>query len=249
MARCKTTPIRAGEIDVDDGNYLRRTLELTWHELPLLMQGALLLAAALAPPAILVLLQLPLPAGLAALLCAAPAWTAYCYLAGRLAVGRSTDLRAMLVAFAAYYGRGIVLAAPVLVLACLFWGTPDLRSPASDTAAILLASARTVQMLALAFAICTTMQALALLALFDLSLRDAAGNALLILLARPWAALGLAGLAYLLLGAALPLGPGAWLLALVLYALFQVNATLMVSKQLLDAQQARRALQPREKLQ
>ena len=238
------TPITANDIDVGDGSYLRRVLEQTWQELPLLMLGALLLAAACLPAALLLFFARPALAGAAALLCAVPAWTAYCHLAGRIAVGRSVGLDVMPAACARMYWRSTVLAAPVLLLAYVFAVTRTSGGALDDVSAlpaIVLTAAETVQGLVLLAAGCATGQALALLAAFDLPLRSAAGNSLLILLARPWMVLGLASLAYLLAAAAWCLGPAAWLLALVVYALFQVNATLMVSKQLLDAQCGRTA--------
>ena len=236
------TPITMSDIDVEDGNYLRRVFEQTWQELPLLMLAALLLAVICLPAALLLVLGLPMLAGLAALLGAVPAWTAYCHLAGRVAVQRSTSLSAMPAAFGALYRRSIVLAAPLLALTYLFAAArADSGGAGDDVSLVILTAATAVQFVVLLCAGGVTLQALALLAVFDLPLRSAASNSLLILLAKPWVVLGLVGLAYLLAAAALPLGPSGWLLALVVYALFQVNATLMVSKQLFDAHRDRTA--------
>jgi hypothetical protein len=239
MAMRGVTPIAASDIDVADGSYLRRVLGQVWQELPLLMVGALFPALACLPPALLLLSGLPLPAALAALLGAVPAWTAYCHLGSRIAVQRSTGLGVLPAAFGAMYGRSVLLPALPLALAWLLAGA---RAPAgAGAAAVLVTAGETVALLVLLAGACAAVQALALVAAFDLPLRQAAANSLLILLAKPWLVLGLASLAYLLAAAAWRIGPAGWLLALGVYTVFQVNATLLVSKQLLDAQQGRAA--------
>lgn len=231
-------PVTRGDLDLEDGSFVRRAFTCLWQELPLLMLGALFPAVGCAPAALLLIFDLPWLAGAAALLCAVPAWTAYCRLVSRIAVQRSTSIRALPPAVAAVCGRSIVLAAPLLLLAGWWAAWPSVPQAAPDAGdAVLLTAAAALETAAVLVVFCATMPALSLLAVFDLPVRAAALNSLLILSAKPWVVLGLASLAYLLVAAAVVLGPGGWLPALAVYAVLQTHATLLVSKQLLDAQQ------------
>jgi hypothetical protein len=148
---------------------------------------------------------------------------------------RSAGLRALPQTLAAVYRRSIVLAAPLLLLS-YWWTVTDafLQTTLPPESAVLSIAAEAATTAVLLVTGCVVALALGLLGAFDLGVRAAEGNSLLILLARPGTVLGLAGLAYLLATVAGVLGPGAWLPALALFASVQTHATLLASKQLLD---------------
>ena len=234
-------PLTPTDITIDERSYVRCVLTQIWQELPLLTGGALLFALACLPSLLLLVLGRPGLAALAALFGAVPAWAAYCYLVSCVAAARSTSLADMARAFAALYRRSSLLSIPALGLLYLLQVTQAAasRGVGTGTVSLLLVASATAQFLIL-FVVCLgTLHALALLAAFDLPIRWAVHNSMLVVLARPSVLLGLASLIYLLAAAARLFGPGLLLLAPSLYAPIQVNATLMISRELLTAQRNR----------
>jgi hypothetical protein len=233
-------PLEKSDLDLEDSSFVRSAFTSLWQDLPTLALGAVLPAAAGALSMVLLLLDLPTPAALVALVCGSPTWTAYCRLVCRLATGHSVRLRDLLPTCRDVYWRSITLAAPLLLIAWGFAALPagDRFAVASteEGVALLLIAANTVTLIALVVSVCAAMQGLAIVAAFDLPLRTAANNLAIVLLAKPWIVFGMASLAYLLATTAVPMGPAAWLLALIIYTVFQAHATILMSAQLIRVQ-------------
>ena len=234
-------PLAPTDIKIEERSYVRCVLAQIWQELPLLTGGALLFALACLPSLLLLVFDLPGLAALTGLFAAVPAWAAYCHLVSCVAADRNAGLADMARAFVALYRRSCLLSIPALGLLYLLQVTQAVAGVVSPwTASLLLVASTTAQFLIL-FVVCLgTLHALALLAAFDLPVRWAVHNSALVLLVRPSVMLGLASLIYLLAATAWLFGPGLLLLAPILYAPIQVNATLMISRELLTAQRNRR---------
>lgn len=226
--------VRAAEISVDDENYVRCTLTQLWEELPLLLCGTLFVALAALPSLLLLGNTRLIPlASLAAALTAAPAWTAYCYLAGRNAVQRKPRLSDFPGALIHYYVRSCLLAIPLALLSTALLATlPGL----TGSTPLLAVSGIVFQMLSLLILFLLGIYAFPLLALFDLSLRQAWTNSLILLLRWPLVATGLGSMVFLLALGARAIGPGAWAILPLILTPFAVNATLMLTKCVLDSQ-------------
>ena len=222
-------PLAPTDIKIEERSYVRCVLAQIWQELPLLTGGALLFALACLPSLLLLVFDLPGLAALTGLFAAVPAWAAYCHLVSCVAADRNAGLADMARAFVALYRRSCLLSIPALGLLYLLQVTQAVAGVVSPwTASLLLVASTTAQFLIL-FVVC-----------LDLPVRWAVHNSALVLLVRPSVMLGLASLIYLLAATAWLFGPGLLLLAPILYAPIQVNATLMISRELLTAQRNRR---------
>jgi len=230
-------PARASDIPVRDASYVRVTLAQMWDEAPLFLVGGLLVDLS-AVPAILIFLligHIPL-ATVVGLLAVVPAWAGYCYMIGRNALQFKPYLGDFLSAVLHYYGRSCLLGIPFVVLLPMVLITlPWLAGNPPP----LVVTGITLQVIALLVVCMLLSHALPLLACFDLPLRQVAANSLVLVLRWPWVGLGLLSMAFLLALAARWLGFGVWLILPVLFAPFEVNATLMVTKRALEAQRER----------
>jgi hypothetical protein len=224
-------PIRASQIPVEDANYVRVTLDQMWQELPALVVGSLLLALACALPLLLALAGLWLPAVLLVALATLPVWTAYCYLLGRNAAGFKPYLGDMLSAARHYYGRSCLLGIPALVLGTALGHLWPLLPPDPPLGVV---AGLTVQALLLLGVAMLLVHALPLLALFDLTLGQVWSDSVVLVLAWPLAAIGLLSMLFLLTLAARPLSPGSWLVVPLIFVPFQVNATLMLVRKIME---------------
>jgi len=225
-------PLRASDILATDKTYVKQVLTQLWEELPLLLAGGLLVDL-VAVPGVLVLLattNLPLVAVIFALT-AIPAWAGYCYMVSRNAAGFKPRLPDLLRGSVHYYWRSIVLGLPVaamvpLVALSYSWLAQD--------PPVLVVTGITLQIIALFMETLWLLHALPLLAGFDLSLKQAATNSLILVLRRPFVAIGLMSMAGLLTLGARALGIGGWLMLPVLWVPFEVNATLMLANQMVQ---------------
>ncbi|MCE7984295.1 MAG: hypothetical protein DYG89_24235 [Caldilinea sp. CFX5] len=230
------TPLRTAEISIDDATYVGATLAQLWEEMPLLLLGSLLVAGSIAPGWWLVVTGgVVAPACIGGIFVCAPLWTAYCYLVGRHAVGYKAHLRDLGRAFVHYYRRALVIAIPVAILAILV----HIALPvAVQAGSVLVVAGVTVQVIALCGVILLTLHALPLLALFDLPLRQVWAVSLALVVRWPLVALGLAAMAFLGGSLARLLGLGVWLILPLILTPFVVNATLLLTRQLVDVTKA-----------
>jgi len=228
-------PIRASQISLEGTNYVKRTLKDLWEELPLLVLGSLLMDLAAVPAVLILFLTRNVPlASVIGLLTIMPAWVGYCYTIGRNAVGFKLHFGDLLSASLHYYGRSSLLGIPsvILLLAVMItlpWLSKDLP--------MLVVIGIALQAIALLFSCLLLIHALPLLACFDLSLRQALVNSLILVMRWPIIAVGLLSLSFLLTLAARAIGLGTWLILPLLFAPFEVNATLMLSKRVVEMQE------------
>lgn len=228
------TPIRVSQILVDGNTYVKRTATQLWGEMPLLLAGALVVDLSAAFPILLFRItgNVPLACAVGLFTCL-PAWTGYCYTVGRNTAQFKPRLGDLLSAFFHYYGRSCVLGIPLVILLpaaliTLPWlaGSPPL----------LVVTGITIQVLALLFSCLLLVHAFPLLACFDLSLRQVWANSLILVMRWPLVAVSLLSMAFLLTLAARTFGLGTWLILPLLFAPFEVNAALMLTKQVVGAQ-------------
>jgi uncharacterized membrane protein YesL len=229
-------PITASEITVRDADYVRVTLAQLWEELPILIAGGILLALLAMPAAWLAANGMAPPAAALGVALVAPLYTALCYLAGRNAVGDKPRLSGMWSALAHYYTRSCLLMLPLAALLAAARMTLPLLGAALP---ILVITGIALQAIAALVACLLAIHAFPLLALFDLPLRQVWLYSLALVMRRPLVAVGLLSMIVLLACAADALGPGAWPLVPAVFVPFSVNATLMLTKQIKDAERTR----------
>jgi len=227
------TPIQAVQIPVADANYVKHTLVQLWDELPLLLVGALLVDLLAVPAALVFVLtgNVPLVSAVS-LFTVIPAWSGFCYMVGRNAAQFKPYLGDFLSAFLHYYWRSCLLGIPLAILLPAVLVTLPWLAKSPPT---LVVTGITLQVIALLVVCMLLSHALPLLACFDLPLRQVAANSLVLVLRWPWVGLGLLSMAFLLALAARWLGFGVWLILPVLFAPFEVNATLMLTKRALES--------------
>jgi hypothetical protein len=221
-------PIDASDINLDASRYFGQTLALIWEGLATWLGGALMLGIAALPALFLWLSSdFLLPPLVAAWLAVGPMWTGLCYVVARQALQYPVPLTHVLRAAARYYWRSLLLGLPLmLVLLLLLTTLPVLASEPP----LIVSVGIGFQLVTFVVLCLLGVFAFPLLAVFDLTLRQAWVNSLVLFVRWPAAAIGLLGLLGLLVVAGLWFGAVAWLLTPILFGPFAVTASLILAK-------------------
>jgi len=227
------TPIRASEIQIEDAHYVPETVRSIWEELPRMLAGAILVDLAL------IAFSWTLAAGAVPLACGllvaivVPSWSAYAHIVARNLVGFKPDLGSMLRAVPHFYCRSVLLGLPLaLFLMALLLLRSNLNAEFSVTTIAMV----TMLIVSGALLAALLMYGVAMLAAFDLTLREAWSYSFALVIRWPPVAIGLLSMAFLLMLAAKAIGIGAWIALPALLTPFQVSATLVLAKRVIIAQ-------------
>ncbi len=218
------TKVQVELVPTSEADYVSSTFRQSWEELPILLIASLPLGLAIA---LLLSYRSVLLVSVASVFALVPAWGALCYVVGRILMQSKPHLADLLSAFLHYYYRECLLALPLgalivalsIALPCLAVAPP-----------IPVISGITLQVLAFLATLMLLTHAVPLLALFDLSLREAWLYSAALLVRWPMVSIGLLSMAFLLALVAYWVGPACWLILPLTFVPFQVNATLMLTK-------------------
>jgi|GEM_PF-2860979 len=226
--------ITVSDLEWNSTIYVKQTAIQIWEDMPRFLLVSIVLCLSAILPVLVVLTTGQLAWMLLTVLTFVPAWSAFCYMVGKSSIQVKPCLKHFRVAFFTYFSRSVLVALPIGVFAVvlLLEFSRDL-----DSASLLVKVGLAVQMSAFALLCIQAMIAIPMVSLFDLSVVQTWIYSFVLVVQFPIVALGLASLLFLLGLIAVNISPAVWLVVPMIFVPFEVNATLMLTKQRLEAEQ------------